>query len=243
AEGAAMSAALGNFHVSVMFRREADSLCRRQVHIGIMRVGQMLMYRRHHFIGGVRAGNGEHFWMRLFHHIALRTETTGDDHLAVFRQRLTDRIQRFFHRAIDEAASVHHHQIGILITAGNQIPLGAQAGEDVFRIHSRFRTTERDEADFGKVIGFTHDKLSLLIRTQGVGPILSKKCPTQSARLAPACRAMWYVCAIRESGQQPPRKSCSPPPKPIKSGRHFAWTSKRNKPARRPTMWPGWTPD
>jgi len=115
AECTAMVAPLGNFHVRIMARRKAYALGWHKVTVGIVQPGQMRMDGFHHLVGGVRAGNGEHLRVRLFHHIALGAETAGDDHLAVFRQRFTDRIQRFLHRTVYESAGVDHHQIRVAV--------------------------------------------------------------------------------------------------------------------------------
>ena len=110
--------------------REAYALRRNQVAVGVMRLGQVLVHHLHHFIGGMRAGDRQHLGMRIFHHIAFCTETAGDNHLAVFLQRFADGVERFFHRAVDKTAGVHHHQIGVLITAGDDVTLGAQTRQD-----------------------------------------------------------------------------------------------------------------
>ena len=67
----------------------------------------------HDFVGGVRAGDGEHLRMRVLDHVALGAETAGDDHLAVFRERFADRIERFLDGGIDEAAGVDDDEVGI----------------------------------------------------------------------------------------------------------------------------------
>src|SRR3989338_6805719 len=113
-----------------------------------MRFGQMPMHYRRPPVGSMRPGPRQPLRVSLPHHITLRAETAGDDHLAVLGQRFADRIQRFFHRAVAEAAGIDDHQIGILIAGGNQVALGAQAREDLLGIAGGLRAAERDEADF-----------------------------------------------------------------------------------------------
>ena len=114
-----------------MFGREADALRRHQIAVGIVWFGQVCMHCLHHLIGGVRAANSQHLGMRLQYHVALGTQTAGDDNFAVLRQRFADGVQRFLHRTVDKTAGVNHHQIGVGIAGGNKITFGAQPGEDV----------------------------------------------------------------------------------------------------------------
>ena len=77
-------------------------------------------------------------------------EAAGDDHLAVSRQRLADRVERFVHRAVDEAAGVDDDQVGALVGADDVIALGAQLREDALGIDQRLGAAEGDEADAGR---------------------------------------------------------------------------------------------
>ena len=74
-------------------------------------------------------------------------EASGDDHLAVLRESLADRIERFLHRGIDEAAGVHDHEVGALVAGRDVVALGAQLREDRFAVDERLGTAERDETD------------------------------------------------------------------------------------------------
>ena len=80
----------------------------------------------HDFVGRVRAGHREHARVRLPDDIALGAEAAGDDHLAVFGERLADRVERFVDRAVDEAAGVDDDEVGILVGGRDQVALGAQ---------------------------------------------------------------------------------------------------------------------
>ncbi|MNY42831.1 hypothetical protein D3C86_1777560 [compost metagenome] len=74
----------------------------------------------------------------------------GDDHLAVLGQRLADGVQRLGLGAVDEAAGVDHHHVGILIGGDDLVALHAQLGEDAFGVDGGLRATERNETDFGR---------------------------------------------------------------------------------------------
>ena len=63
--------------------------------------------------------------MGLAHDITLGTQAAGDDHFAVFGQRFTNGLQTLFHCGINKAASIYHHQVGILIAADDAITFGA----------------------------------------------------------------------------------------------------------------------
>ena len=149
AEGATVVAAFGNFEIRVVPRGQADALWRHEIDEGVVRLGQMLMHHGHHFIGGVGAGDGEHFGVGVFDDVALGAQAPGDNHAAIFIERLADGIQGFFHRGVDKAAGVYHHQVGVLIAAGDFIPFGAKFGEDVLGVDGGFGAAERDEADGG----------------------------------------------------------------------------------------------
>src|SRR5262245_12304624 len=103
----------------------------------------------HDFGGRMRAGHSEDARMSLPDDIALRSEATGDDDLAVLRERFADGVERFLDRFIDEAASVDDDEIGVLVTGSNEIPFGTQLRQDPFRIDQRLRATEGDETDLG----------------------------------------------------------------------------------------------
>ncbi len=110
-----MVAALADFQISVVPRRQLDSLGRDQIHVGIVRLRQMLVHRLHHAFGVVRPGDGEHRGMHPGDHALLRAEATRDDHSAVLGERFADRVERFLDRRIDEAAGVDDHQVGVVV--------------------------------------------------------------------------------------------------------------------------------
>jgi hypothetical protein len=69
------------------------------------------------------------------------TEAPRDDDLAVLRERLADRVERFLHRGVDEAARVDDDEVGAGVVLGGLVALGAQLREDALGIDERLRTT------------------------------------------------------------------------------------------------------
>jgi hypothetical protein len=68
--------------------------------------------------------------MHLRHHAFLRAEAAGDDDLAVLRQRLADRIERFLDRRVDEAAGVDDDEVRVAVRRRRDIALRTQLRED-----------------------------------------------------------------------------------------------------------------
>jgi uncharacterized protein YgfB (UPF0149 family) len=98
------------------------------------------MHGFHHTGRVVRAGNGEHRWMRLLDDVLLDAQASGHDDLAVLGQRLADRVERFRDRGVDEAAGVDDDEVGAGVVGRGGVALGAQLREDAFRVDQRFRT-------------------------------------------------------------------------------------------------------
>ena len=67
-------------------------------------------------------------------------EASSDDDLAVFIQRLADRIERLLHRGVDEAAGVDDDEIGAGVVGRGGVALGAQLREDALGVDQRFGT-------------------------------------------------------------------------------------------------------
>ena len=65
AECAAVVAALGDFQIRAVSRREFDARGRNQIGIGIMWARQVRVHRRHHLVERMRAGHRQHLRVRL----------------------------------------------------------------------------------------------------------------------------------------------------------------------------------
>ena len=149
AERAPVVAAFADLEVRVVARRELDPLRRHEVRERIVRLRQMRVHRRHHFVRRVRPGDGQHLRVRFADEAAavFRAEAAGDDHLAVLRERLADGVERFGDGGVDEAAGVDDDEIGARVGPVDRVALGAQLREDHLRIDERLRAAERHEAD------------------------------------------------------------------------------------------------
>ena len=138
------------FKIGVVPRSEPDALRRHQVHERVVQRRQVLVHGLHDFFVRVRAGDLQHGRVPIGDRLRTRAKAPGHDHLAVARQGLADRIERFVHGVVDEAARVDDHEVGVLVRADDVIPLGAQARQDAFGIHQRLGAAEGDEADAGR---------------------------------------------------------------------------------------------
>ena len=117
-----------------MTRGQLDTLGRQQVDVGIMVFGrwQVLMHRINNLLILLRPGDGQYLRMQFTNLCFIHTHAASDNHLAVFVQGFSNRLQRFSLGGINKTAGIHNHQIGILITGDQIITLPAQLGENAF---------------------------------------------------------------------------------------------------------------
>ena len=115
----------------------------------IVRRRGRFMDRPHDGVKILRAGDPAKFWKFFQDRVRLRAHAAGDDDLAVFGERLADRIERLRLRAVEEAAGVDDDEIGALVLARQRIALGAEPGDDALGIDQRLRAAERNEAHRG----------------------------------------------------------------------------------------------
>ena len=97
----------------------------------------------------MRAGHREHTRELGADCLGLVAHAAGDDHPAVFGNRLADGGQAFLLGRIEEPASVDQHHVGPGIVGAHRIAVGAQPGEDAFAIDQRLGTAEADHPDAG----------------------------------------------------------------------------------------------
>ncbi len=153
AEAAPVIAAFGNLEIRVMARRQLDAVVRHQIHERVVTRRQRGMHCLHDALVVLRAGYRQHLRVRLANLLRALAQAAGDDDLAVGVHRLADRVQRFGHCRIDEAAGVDHHHIGSVVAGHDVVALYAQLGEDAFGIDERLRAAKADEADFRVQLG------------------------------------------------------------------------------------------
>jgi hypothetical protein len=129
AERAPVVAAFADLQVRIVLRRQLDSLRRDEVCERIVELRQVLMHSRHHFGRRMRTGDGEDTRVRVANERSafLRAEAAGDDDLAVFRERLTDRIERLLDGRVDEAARVDDDEVGSRVARRDRIGLRREA--------------------------------------------------------------------------------------------------------------------
>ncbi len=133
-----------------MPRREPDALRWHEVHERVVQRRQVLVHGLHDFFVRVRARDFQYRRVTIGDRLRTRAEAPGHDHLAVARQGLADRVERFVHGIVDEAARVDDDEVRVLVRADDVIALGAQAREDAFGVHQRLGAAEGDEADAGR---------------------------------------------------------------------------------------------
>ena len=155
-------AAFGDFQVGVVARRQLESGGRDEVEVGIVfRFRQMLMHRAHYRFIGLRPGNGEDVRAVFADEVGLDAKTAGNDDFAVLPQRLADGVERFGDRFVDKAAGIDDDEVGVVVTVGDGVAVGADLGEDALGIDQRFRAAEADEADGG--LFCSHDDARLFL--------------------------------------------------------------------------------
>ncbi len=130
-----------------MARRQADAAGGQQVDERIGRGRDRVMDRIQDLFVLMRSGHGQDAGMRAGDIVGLRPQAAGDDHPAVFGQRLADRIQRFRLGAVQKAAGVDDHRIRARVIRADRVTLGAQARQDAFAVHQRLGATQADHAD------------------------------------------------------------------------------------------------
>ena len=147
AEAASVVAALRDLQIGVVARREPDALRRQQIEEGIVRARHRLVHLLNHRLILMRAGDGEHAWMRGADAVGLDAKAAGDDDLAVLGQGFADRRKQLLLGAIEKAASVDHHGVGALIARRQLVAFGAQLGDDALRIDQRLGAAQADKAN------------------------------------------------------------------------------------------------
>ena len=94
------------------------------------------MHRFHHCRRVMRARDCQYGWMG-FSNDVFRPQASGDDDFAILMQRLADRVERFLHRGVDEAAGVDDDEVRAVVGLRGDIALGAQLREDALGVDER----------------------------------------------------------------------------------------------------------
>ncbi|MNZ97817.1 hypothetical protein D3C78_1170760 [compost metagenome] len=146
-----MVAAFGDLQVGVVARGQLDALRRYQVDQRVV-----VLAWRYHFVHGIdyllvllRASDRQHAGVHVTDAAFLDTHAAGDDDLAVFLDRFADHFQRLGLGAVDEAAGVDHHYVGILVGGHDFITFHTQLGQNALGIYQGFWATQADEPYLG----------------------------------------------------------------------------------------------
>ena len=85
--------------------------------------------------------------MRGADRVGLLAHAPGDDHAAIFGNRLADCGKAFLLGGIEEAAGVDQHHVGTRIVLGKGVAIGAQTGENALGIDECLGAAEADHPD------------------------------------------------------------------------------------------------
>ena len=106
-----------------------------------------LMNGIQHLFVLVRASDGKDLGVVFADVVGFSTQASGDDDLAVFRQRLADGIKAFGLGGIQKAACVDDDGVRAGIVGRDRVSFGAQAREDAFAVHQGLGAAEGHHAD------------------------------------------------------------------------------------------------
>ena len=129
---------------------QLDALGRHQIQMRIVQWRHGFVHLADQLLVLMRTRHREHARIGLHDSVALNTEATGDDHLAVFGHGLADGIKAFFLGTIEKSAGVDHHHVCARVVARDLISFSAQLRDDPFTIDQRLGAAERDETDLGR---------------------------------------------------------------------------------------------
>ena len=200
-----MIAALGDFQIAVVARRERDAGGGQKIHERIRRGRHGGMDGIQHLLILMRAGDGQNAWMRAGDILRIGPQTAGDNHLAVLMQRLTNRLKTFRLGAVEKAAGVDNHRLCAGVIGADGIALRAQAGQNALAVDQSLGTAQRYHADgrLARARGF-NPRFGREVRAE-VGRILCHSAAI--AEIAQMCR--WQI-AEPISRQWPRRRLQNP---------------------------------
>ena len=118
-----------------------------QIQEGIVRLGDGRMHVRHHGLVLMWAGDGEDARVGCKDAIRLDAEAAGDDDLAILVQRLADGGKGLRLGAVEEAAGIDDHRVGVRIGRRELIAFRAELRDDALGIDQRLGAAEADETN------------------------------------------------------------------------------------------------
>ncbi len=114
----------------------------------IVRRGCRLVHRRDDALVGLGTRDRQHVREPVADLLGFRAHAARDDHLAVLRHGLADRIEGLGLGAVEEAAGVDDDHVGSVVLLRKLVALGPELRDDALGIHQRLRAAERNERDF-----------------------------------------------------------------------------------------------
>ena len=147
AEGATVVAALRDFQIGIVTRREPDALLRDEIDERVVRRGRRRAHGLEDALVILRSRDRQYVGKSRQYVFGLGAHASGHHHLAVFAQGGADRLQRLGLGAIEKAASVDDDHIGAGVAAREFIALRAQPRDDPLAVDQSLGTTERHEGN------------------------------------------------------------------------------------------------
>ena len=169
-----------------MAGRQLQSRFGHQVHIGRWRMRCGVMHGSHDRLILMRPTDRKNAREARADHVGFIAHAAGHDDTAIFGNRLTDRFERFFLRAVEKAAGVDQHHVRPGIVGGQAITVRPQLGQDALAIDQRLGTAERNHADLGRGGERCCHEAAPIGGTSGIcqhhacamRPNCTKRCPT-----------------------------------------------------------------
>ncbi len=147
AERAAVVAALRDFQIGVVARREAHAFAGDEIDEWIAGRWRCGAHGLHHAFERLRAGDRRDVRESLADGLRLGPHAARHDHLAILIHRLADGREGFGLCAVKKAAGVDDDRVGPGMIARKLIAFGAQPRQDAFAVDERLRAAERNERD------------------------------------------------------------------------------------------------
>ena len=141
-----MVTALGDLEIGVVRRRQLQSRsgCFKSLGKGLRGRGAHGADDR---VVGLRACDGGKIGKPLADQSRLSAHATGHDHGTARGLRLSDGVEAFLTRRVEESAGVHDDGVGVRIVADRLISLTTKPCQDPLGIHQRLGAAQADHAD------------------------------------------------------------------------------------------------
>ena len=132
-----MVTAFRYFQVGVVARCELDALRRNKIGKWIVRCawGRCLVNGTDNLFVLLWPSDGQYARMGRADHGFFNAHTARDNHASVFSDRFANCFERFCFCAVDKAAGVDDHHVGVIVVRHDLIAFSTQLGEDALRVY------------------------------------------------------------------------------------------------------------